>query len=127
MDSNHRRHSQQIYSLSPLTTRVPLHIGVLCEKEVAMCVGIEPTYSIIELTPLHLSNVVERKRFELLDAFHINGFQDHRFQPLSHLSIIQLKSLTYLILTSKTPSKYWRNLMSEACQLLQSFLLNWSD
>ena len=78
-------------------------IKCFVEKEVAVCVGIEPTYSIIELTPLHLSNVVERKRFELLDAFHINGFQDHRFQPLSHLSIIQLKSLT-LILISKTPS-----------------------
>jgi hypothetical protein len=26
MDSNHRRHSQQIYSLSPLATREPIHI-----------------------------------------------------------------------------------------------------
>ena len=55
MDSNHGRHSQQIYSLSPLTTRAPLHIGVLCEKEVAMCVEIEPTSSDLESDILPLN------------------------------------------------------------------------
>ena len=34
-------------------------------------------------------------------CFHINGFQDRRFRPLSHLPIIQLKSLTQFFLLSK--------------------------
>ena len=129
MDSNHRRHSQQIYSLSPLTTRAPLHIGVLCEKELVMCVGIEPTSSDLEseILPLnyHTSSIKNGREIGIRTpgCFHINGFQDRRFRPLSHLPIIQLKSLT-LILISKTPSNTGETLMSEACQLLQCFLLN---
>ena len=34
-------------------------------------------------------------------CFHINGFQDRRFRPLSHLPIIQLKSLTQFFLLPK--------------------------
>ena len=126
MDSNHRRHSQQIYSLSPLTTRAPLHIGVLCEKEVAMCVGIEPTSSDLEseILPLnyHTSSIKNgrEKGIRTLGCFHIDGFQDRCFQPLSHLSIIQLKSLT-LILISKTPSYYWRNIDERSLSVASMF------
>ena len=40
VDSNHRRHSQQIYSLSPLATWVLLHIRSV--KKVELVDGFEP-------------------------------------------------------------------------------------
>ena len=42
VDSNHRRHSQQIYSLSPLATREFLHIHFFAEKRVELVDGFEP-------------------------------------------------------------------------------------
>ena len=43
MDSNHRRHSQQIYSLSPLATREFLRIHFsLIERYMELVDGFEP-------------------------------------------------------------------------------------
>ena len=40
VDSNHRSNKQQIYSLSPLATREPLHIKF--KEKVELVMGLEP-------------------------------------------------------------------------------------